>query len=240
MSVHADVLVVDDEQVVRGAVRKVCTAEGLVVDGAESVDAGLERLARMRYRAVLLDLMLPASGGMRVLEASRRDHPEIPVVMITGYATPESKVECFRGGAFDVLPKPFDANELVAVLRRAMGFAETPGEVPAEHKRAGLFTLGHHSWVRIEEDGTAALGVGGSFRRVLDGMTQIETPAIDGELVQGKRMAVITSRDGLGHRVWSPLGGTVVATNRTCEEDRWLLRIVPTDLENELEQLARM
>jgi hypothetical protein len=188
---------------------------------------------------VLLDLMLPAVGGMRVLEASRRDHSETPVVMITGYATPRRKVECIHAGAFDVLPKPFDANELVAVLRRALEFAETPGGVPPEDVRGSLFALGQHAWARVEPEGTAGIGIGASFQRVHSGMTRLETPAADGELVQGKRMAVLTGRDGLDHRVWSPLSGRILESSDTWTPGRPLLRIVPSDLENEVERLTR-
>jgi len=240
MSSPRDLLVIDDEQVVRGAVGKVCRAEGIAVDEAETVDDGLERLARRRYRIVLLDLMLPAGGGMRVLEAMGQDHPKTPVVMITGYATPRRKVECIHGGAFDVLPKPFDANELVAVLRRALEFVEVPAGDLAGERPAGVFALGQHAWARLEDEGTAAVGIGASFHPLLDGFRQLETPASDTELVQGERMATVTGRDGLVHRVWSPLSGKVLKTESTWTPGRSLLHIVPTDLENELEQLIRI
>lgn len=246
MNIGADLLVVDDDQVVRGAVRKICAAEGLAIDAAASADAGLELLTRNRYRVVLLDLMLPMRGGMRVLETARRDHRRTPVVMITGYATPGRTVECLRDGAFDVLPKPFDPNELLAVLRRSLAYSD-PETRQQLTQPGGLFTLGRrHAWAGIESGDSATLGIGESFRPVLDEMTDIEIAAIDCELAQGDGFATITTRDGLVHRVWAPLGGRVLEANRAWKEDpagatpgTWVLRVVPTDLENELEQLTR-
>jgi CheY-like chemotaxis protein len=240
MKPRADLLVVDDEQVVRGAVRRVCQAEGLTVNEAETVDGGLKELVSGIYRIVLLDLMLPAGGGMRVLDAVREDHPETPVVMITGYATPRRKIECIHAGAFDVLPKPFDANELVAVLRRALAFDTSAGGVVASRELGDVFALGRHAWVRIEKEGTAAAGIGTSFHPILEGLTGVETPGVDDELVQGKRMAMVTSRDGMVHRVWSPLSGRILEAKNTWTWGRSLLRIVPTDLERELERLTRI
>jgi len=239
MKPRADLLVVDDEQVVRGAVRKIGQAEGLTVDEAETVDAGLERLSGGIYRIVLLDLMLPAGGGMRVLDAAREDRPETPVVMITGYATPRRKIECIHFGAFDILPKPFDANELVGVLRRALAFDSHAGGAVASRHRGEVFALGRHAWVRLEKEGTAAIGAGSSFHPILEGLTGMELPELNGELVQGKRMATVTSRDGMVHRIWSPLSGRIVETKKTWTWGRSLLRIVPTNLETELERLTR-
>lgn len=262
MTRRIDMLVIDDEPVLLSAIRKICTPEGLMVDEASTAEQGLAKLAENRYRLVLSDLMLPGVGGIGVLEAARREHPEMPVVMITGYATLNRAVECFRNGAFDLIPKPFDVAELLAVVHRALGFSELEEsqrsavslERFAGERRftdgepASLYALGQHSWVSLESNGSTRIGVGESFRTIRSKFETVRLPAIADETLQGNECARFTTTDGLVHRVWAPLSGKVVEVNHAWEWDcpaaetisnRWLLGTVPSDLENELQKLTR-
>jgi CheY-like chemotaxis protein/glycine cleavage system H lipoate-binding protein len=231
------------------------------VDEAGDVDAGMAKLADRSYRLVLSDLMLPGVGGMQLLQTVQRDYPETPLVMITGYPTLDRTAECFRNGAYDVLPKPFDVLELVAIVRRALDYVELDATQRksvglAEFTRARgagnsaptrLFSLGQHAWVSLEPNGTVKVGVGESFRPLIEVVRVAEFPAIDSEVLQGNECASLTTPDGLVHRVWAPLSCTIVETNPIWEENRpgtatlsdhWLIGAVPTDLENELERLS--
>lgn len=121
MSGPWDVLVIDDEPVVRDGIHRILTAEGFRVATAADAATGLAHPAVAACRLVLCDLMLPDSSGIEVLRALRADRPELPVVIITGYATHESSRQAVEGGATDYLPKPFEASELLTVVRRALG-----------------------------------------------------------------------------------------------------------------------
>lgn len=117
------VLVIDDE----GTVRKSCER---ILDGGEHdvtcVDrgeGGLSLLGWDDFDVVVLDLMMPGIGGMETLRLIRRDHPQLPVVIITGYATPEVEAECRENGASVWLPKPFGPDELTAALAEAIAGA---------------------------------------------------------------------------------------------------------------------
>jgi DNA-binding NtrC family response regulator len=115
-----DVLVVDDEAVVRRAVERVLADEGIRVAAVSDAASALAHPAAATCRLVLCDLMLPDLPGGELLERLRALRPDRPVVVITGYATPESLARAAQAGAAFVLNKPFDATELVVAVRRAL------------------------------------------------------------------------------------------------------------------------
>ena len=115
-----DVLVIDDEPVVREAVRRVLGADGLRVGTAADATSGLAHPDLPTCRLVLCDLMLPDQSGMDVLGTLRARRPDLPVVLITGYATPDHAVRAREAGAADFLAKPFETEELLDVVRRCL------------------------------------------------------------------------------------------------------------------------
>jgi DNA-binding NtrC family response regulator len=118
---ECDVLVIDDEPVVRAAVRRVLEANGLRVATADDGGLGLASPALASCRLVLCDLMLPDRSGMEVLSELARRRPGLPVVIITGYATPDHAARAREAGAADFLAKPFEAKELMDAVRGALG-----------------------------------------------------------------------------------------------------------------------
>jgi DNA-binding NtrC family response regulator len=116
-----DVLVIDDEPVVRDAVRRVLESHGLRVAVADAAASGLAHPALATCRLVLCDLMLPDRSGFEVLEDIARCRPGLPVVLITGYATADHAVRAHDAGAADFLAKPFEARELMDTVRRVLG-----------------------------------------------------------------------------------------------------------------------
>jgi DNA-binding NtrC family response regulator len=115
-----DVLVIDDEPVVREAVSRVLQADGLEVATASDAASGLSHPGLRDCRLVLCDLMLPDRSGMEVLGALRALRPGLPVVLITGYATPDHAVRAREAGAADFLAKPFESEELLDGVRRSL------------------------------------------------------------------------------------------------------------------------
>jgi len=115
-----DVLVIDDEPVVRDAVRRVLEADGLRVATAEDAGAGLQHPGLATCRLVLCDLMLPDRSGVEVLRELAVRHAGLPVVLITGYATPDLAQRAQDVGAAGFLAKPFEASELIECVRRAL------------------------------------------------------------------------------------------------------------------------
>jgi len=116
----AHILIVDDEPVICKSCEKVFRRSGHTVGSATSGREALAMLQAETFDVVFTDLKMMDMGGLEVLQNIREHYPTTVVVIITGYATIASAVETMRSGAFDYLPKPFTAGELLAVLNRAL------------------------------------------------------------------------------------------------------------------------
>jgi DNA-binding NtrC family response regulator len=123
-----EVLVVDDESVVADAVRLVLGHAGFTVTAAGDAESALAHPALDRCHLVLCDLMLPGRSGLDVLQAMRARRPGLPIVMITGYATPVQEDAVLAAGATAFLPKPFDDSELLTLVRRVLSQATADRE----------------------------------------------------------------------------------------------------------------
>jgi len=116
----ASVLIIDDEEIIREALEALLVVDGYQVSTAATAGQGLDLLGDRTVDVVLLDLMLPDKNGMEVLEDIRRLDEELPVVMITAFATIEGAVAATKQGAFYYLPKPFKNDEVLAIVRNAV------------------------------------------------------------------------------------------------------------------------
>ena len=256
MSEHAEILIIEDEQVVRRAAERILGAEGLQVDQAEDAEAGARMMQQNGYKVVLCDLMLPDGSGFAMIETAASMRPAPQVIMITGYATLENTIEAFRLGAFDFIPKPFDIVELQGVVHRAIGYYESlarqeessDGSTPDKEDRR--YFLGRHSWALVDPEGSATLGVAETFPGLLGEVEEIRPLGLDEHTVQGGCCCTITSKENLVYRVWAPLSGRIIAVNdRLGSEPEllnqnpfstgWLVRIVPESLEEELTALEQ-
>lgn len=130
MNPHVDVLVVDDEPVVTAAVRMVLADAGLTVATVADAEQALDHPDLDHCRLVICDLMLPGRSGLEALVAMRARRPELPIIMITGYATPGHEDQVLAAGATAFLPKPFDESELLTLVRRVLPEADVAGEDP--------------------------------------------------------------------------------------------------------------
>jgi heterodisulfide reductase subunit A2 len=108
------ILVVDDELIVRDSLKEWLDEEGgFSVDTAGSGEEALEKLDANDYQLMLLDIKMPGTDGVTVLERAAGAHPDLIVVMMTAYATVETAVEAMKIGALDYLIKPFDPDALI-------------------------------------------------------------------------------------------------------------------------------
>ena len=259
-----DVLIVEDEPVVRLAAKRVLNGAGITTETADEVDTAIAKMRGDTYKLVLCDLKLPGASGFELFDHTRALAEPPEIVMITGYATLENSLESFQLGAFDFIPKPFDPRELLGVVRRAIRFRVasrasgdiSPSSLAEEAARhdadvgVEAYQLGRHSWTRIDQDGTATLGAAETFAGMLREIDSIEFPGGPENSVQGQTLARISSHGGLVHRVWSPLSGQILAFNKELEADPqvldrdpfgagWIAQIIPSDLERELALISR-
>jgi DNA-binding NtrC family response regulator len=114
------ILVIDDEEVMRDSCRQVLDRQGHDVKTAGDGAAGLALLAEQNFDLVMLDLKMPGLSGMEVLDRIKQAAPETIVVIITGHATVAAAVEAMKLGAYDLLPKPFTPDEMLAIVNRAL------------------------------------------------------------------------------------------------------------------------
>ncbi|MBW1980658.1 MAG: response regulator [Deltaproteobacteria bacterium] len=114
------ILVVDDERVVREGCSRILTPEGYQVLTAVNGKEALDLLPANPVNLLLCDLKMPVLGAIEVLEETTQTYPDIPVIIITGHGTVESAVECMKKGAYDFITKPFRADHLVLLVKRAL------------------------------------------------------------------------------------------------------------------------
>lgn len=117
---NPQILVVDDDSVIRLACEKTLDSLGYSIDTAANGKSGLAMIKSKNYDLVLLDLMMPEMNGIEVLEEIRAYDTNIVVIIITGFATIESAVETLRKGVYDYIPKPFTPDELRNIVRKGL------------------------------------------------------------------------------------------------------------------------
>lgn len=116
MTEHAPVLVVDDDDAIREAVRDVLEGEGIVVETATDGADALQKVSRQRPRLVLLDMRMPIMDGWGFASALHELGMELPVVVMTAAA--DAKRWAAEIGAVGVVPKPFGIAELLTAVRQ--------------------------------------------------------------------------------------------------------------------------
>jgi DNA-binding NtrC family response regulator len=109
-------LIIEDEPVIRGALRRLLERHGHQVTEAESVEEALASGALDRFNLIITDLRLPGQPGSAALELA----PGVPVIIMTSYATVTSAVEAMKSGAADYIAKPFDHDEMVMLVEKVL------------------------------------------------------------------------------------------------------------------------
>jgi DNA-binding NtrC family response regulator len=118
------VLVVDDKEMMRDSVSCTLRRAGFEVQIADSGHAALQQIRRKRPDAVVSDLKMPAMTGTQLLENIREIDEDLPVVLMTAFGSIETAVKAIKHGAFDYLTKPFEGDELIITVKRALNHAK--------------------------------------------------------------------------------------------------------------------
>jgi len=116
----ACVCVIDDQELMRDSVTVTLSAQDHTVHAYASADEGLTAIRQRSFDVVLTDLKLPGMDGVALLRELRRLGIDVPVILMTAYASVETAVEAMKLGAFDYVQKPFNAEEVAIVLERAV------------------------------------------------------------------------------------------------------------------------
>jgi two-component system nitrogen regulation response regulator NtrX len=137
-----DILIVDDEDDIRLLISGVLEDEGYETRDASNAGQALEQIAARRPSLVILDIWLEDSrlDGMELLHLFRREHPNVPVVMISGHGSVETAVQAIKVGAYDYIEKPFKTDRLITIVSRAIEAARLRRENRELRLRAGAET----------------------------------------------------------------------------------------------------
>ncbi|MEA2938066.1 MAG: two-component system, NtrC family, nitrogen regulation response regulator NtrX [Alphaproteobacteria bacterium] len=142
-----DILIVDDEADIRELVSGILQDEGYVTRTARDSDDAINAVTTRRPNLVFLDIWLQGSrlDGLQLLDAVKQQHPELPVVMISGHGNIETAVAAIKQGAYDFIEKPFKADRLLLVAQRALENSRLKREVKALKQLAPVPTnlVGH-------------------------------------------------------------------------------------------------
>jgi DNA-binding NtrC family response regulator len=114
------ILVVDDEDVIRDGLKRILSREPFVVETCASGFSAIEIMQKREFDLIITDLKMPGMSGIDVLKSVRTLQPDIPVILITGYASIETAVEAMKNGAMDYISKPFAPDMLLEKVRSAL------------------------------------------------------------------------------------------------------------------------
>src|ERR1700693_5352897 len=140
-----EILIVDDEADIRDLVAGILQDEGYVARTARNSDDALASIVTRRPNLIFLDIWLQGSrlDGLQMLANIKTEHPELPVVMISGHGNIETAVAAIKRGAYDFIEKPFKADRLVLVADRALETSRLKREVKALKQLTPSTLIGH-------------------------------------------------------------------------------------------------
>jgi len=262
----ARILCVDDEEVILDSFRKILVLDGYCVDTVMSGKEALGLVQSHHYDFLFTDLKMPEMSGDDVAKGVKHLRPDIDVIIITGYATVESAVECMKYGAMDYIQKPFTENELLDmtkkfVIRRndriqkelkprvhvthlpsAEGLLNSEFAIPG-----GVFISEGHTWASMEEDGTVKIGLDDFAKKFIGRIDDIEAPNLGMTIKKGQPLFYVKQ----GYRTIpfnAPVSGRVARVNSALKRDlkaldmtpygeNWVCTVDAEDLDSDLPKL---
>jgi two-component system nitrogen regulation response regulator GlnG len=129
-----NVWLVDDDASIRWVLERALKQGGMIPTAFEQADSALSALRRSRPDVLMTDIRMPGRSGLELLAEIRDTQPELPVIVMTAHSDLDSAVAAYQGGAFEYLPKPFDIDQAVDLVRRAANQKKIPEEVSTEPK----------------------------------------------------------------------------------------------------------
>ena len=239
MGYRANVLVVDDEEIVCKSCRRILASEGHNVQTALNGREALRKVEEDKYDVLIADWKMPEIDGMEVLRIVKKNHPEIIAIMMTGYPSVESAVKAMRLGVANYVPKPIDPDGLSQTLQKALQERKST--------RDDLFYYQKYVWARLLQDGAVEVGVNEKLRQDVGDVIYVDLPCHRTRSEHGRLFIRALAADKQMHKLCVPIRGKVVAINHEINFNTdlinkdpmgrgWILRIEPTDLQEDLKE----
>jgi CheY-like chemotaxis protein/glycine cleavage system H lipoate-binding protein len=262
----ARILCVDDEAVILDSFRKILVLDGYSVDTVETGKEALGLVQSHSYDFVFTDLKMPEMDGVEVTKSVKHLRPDIDVVIITGYATVETAVECMKFGAMDYVQKPFTEDELLDFTKKLLikrkdkisklikprvritNIVSTSGTaLPEFHIPGGVFISEGHCWASISEEGAIKIGMDDFASKLIGKISTIDLPELGTNVKKGQSLFKII-QGGRSISFKSPLSGKVKEINKfinneldslhiTSYDRNWICEIDAGELDTELPDL---
>jgi two-component system nitrogen regulation response regulator GlnG len=135
------VWVIDDDRSIRWVFEKALAREGIPLKTFAQAGEAMDALAVSAPQVLVSDIRMPGASGLELLQKVKQLYPDLPVIIMTAYSDLESAVAAFQGGAFEYLPKPFDVDQAVELIRRALN-ESTRGDEAEENLATSPDILG--------------------------------------------------------------------------------------------------
>jgi len=137
------IIVIDDDSSIRWVLNKALTGAGLEIDVFETADAALSAIQKEEPAVIVTDIRMPGMDGLELLKRIGDLYSDVPVIIMTAHSDLDSAVAAFKGGAFEYLPKPFDIDEAVALVNRAVEVRKKKaGSTQKTESRADMEIIG--------------------------------------------------------------------------------------------------
>lgn len=241
----AKILCVDDEEVILGSFRKILVLDGYSVDTVETGQEALGLIQKHHYDFLFTDLKMPLMDGVEVTKSVKHLRPDIDVIIITGYASVETAVETMKYGAMDYVQKPFTEDELLAFVKKSLikrqdkiqkqlkpkvhithlpasnDFTKGEFSIPG-----GVFIAKNHTWVSMNQEGIAKIGIDDFANKLIGKIDAIELPNLGMNIKVGQPL--FTVKQGTRSVSFlSPVSGKVSQINTLLERNLSALNVTP-------------
>ena len=259
----ARILCVDDEPVVLDSFRKILVLDGYCVDTVENGKEALGLIQNHSYDFLFTDLKMPEMDGVEVTKSVKHLRPDIDVIIITGYATVETAVECMKFGAMDYVQKPFTEDELLEFTKKAFIKREDrikrmlKPKVHITHVKetmrsktpeflipGGVFISEGHCWASINEEGLVKVGLDDFARKLIGKIDAIEFPNLGLNVKKGQALFTVKQKNrsvtfnspvsGKVKEINKPLSADLESIEVSPYENNWICQIDAEELDSEI------
>ena len=246
MKYKPSILVIDDEPVVCDSCDRLFSQSGYTVDTNIDPDQGFQKAIKNHYDAIILDLKLGEQDGIQLLYGIRENNPEVPVVIITGYPTQESKQMSEKLGVSDYITKPFDPDRILYSVRRiTLRKFSAPEAAKVSEKATSVsgYLFFERSWFcQLTENSVQA----GAFLPFSEAsVSKIKMPEPGDIVYRGLPLAETILGDDTICIIHSPVSGRITGVNAALSEhpellesclikDIWIATIETSDLKNDI------
>ena len=254
MENQSSILVIDDEQIICDSCNRILEKENYKVDTDTNPTEGIQKALTNNYDLILLDLNMRELDGIQFLMKLRKDKPDVPVIIITGYPTKETKEESKSLGVSNYILKPFKPNEILepvnSIIKRSLqsqkkvvADTEIKEKLPVWDSLQKNYLFYKNAW--LQQGNENIVRIGGQIPALKsEQITSIKTVGVNDEVFRGFPIAEINFADDNKIIIPSPVSGKVIEINANLianpslfEEDNknsWIASINANKLDEEI------